>query len=39
MGTINVHGFVHWKDEEREPPRIRYVVLTEQEDLRRRGVL
>ena len=38
-GTIDPHGRVHWKGEEPEPPRIRYVVLTEQEDLKRRGLL
>ncbi len=38
-GTIDPHGRVHWKGEEPERPRIRYVVLTEQEDLRRRGLL
>ena len=39
MGTIDPHGRVHWKGEEPERPRVRYVVLTEQEDLRRRGLL
>ena len=38
-GTIDPHGRVHWKGEEPERPRIRYVVLTEQEELRRRGLL
>jgi hypothetical protein len=39
IGTIDVDGRVHWKDEDPERPRVRYVVLTEQEDLRRRGLL
>ena len=39
MGTIDPRGRVHWKGDEPEPPRIRYVVLTEQEDLKRRGLL
>ena len=38
MGTIDVHGRVHWTDEEPERPRVRYVVLTEQEDIRRRDL-
>ena len=38
-GTIDPHGRVHWKGGEPEPLRIRYVVLTEQEDLKRRGLL
>ena len=39
MGTIDPHGRVHWKDGEPEHPRVRYVVLTKQEDLSRRGLL
>ena len=39
MGTIDPHGRVHWKDGEPEHPCVRYVVLTEQEDLSRRGLL
>jgi hypothetical protein len=39
MGTIDPHGRVHWKDGEPEHPRVRYVVLTEQEDLSRRGLV
>jgi hypothetical protein len=38
IGTIDVDGRVHWKDEEPKRPRVRYVVLTEQEDLRRRDM-
>ena len=37
-GTIDPQGRVHWKGEEPELPRIRYVALTEQEDLKRRGM-
>jgi hypothetical protein len=36
MGTIDPHCRVHWKDGEPEHPRVRYVVLTEREDLSRR---
>ena len=39
MGTIDPRGRVHWKGDEPEPPRIRYVVLTEQDDLKRSGLL
>jgi hypothetical protein len=38
-GTIDVHGFVHWKNEEPKRPRIRVVTISEKEDLRRRGLL
>jgi hypothetical protein len=39
MGAIGVDGRITWKDEGPEHPRVRYVVLTEEEDLRRRGLL
>ena len=39
IGTIDVDGRVHWKDEDPERPHVRYVVLTEREDLKRRGLL
>ena len=39
QGTIDVHGFVHYRDEEPERPRLRIVTISEKEDLRRRGLL
>jgi hypothetical protein len=38
-GTCPGVGRIHWKGEEQQRPRVRYLVLTEQEDLRRRGLL
>ena len=39
MGGIGVDGTIFWHDAEPERPRIRYVTITEREDLKQRGLL